>query len=465
MDRRKEYLLLRQELDDMPQALEQTMARAMKKYKRKRYQHMMQSIAGLACMVAVMFVILVNTFPSFAYACGRVPLLRELAQAVAFSPSLTAAVDNQYVQPIEQEQHLDDVTARVEYVIVDQKQVNVFYTLNSSKYQALEAQITLTDENGEKLKGYGIFYSGGSYGKENGELHSCTIDFMDTPVPQRLRLTMAVHDHGSWEKTETVQSLEEDLLSDKDLSAEEGLFLGEMTFDLAFDPIYTAQGETIDVGQTVLIDNQKLTVTTAEIYPTHIRINFADDVDNTAWLTNLSFYLEDEKGNRFSAISNGISATGSLDSPMMISHRLESSYFANSEHLKLYITKVKWLEKDRQRVRLDLAHTTADNLPQGVRFVRAEQYQGGWVLTFWVKLDEPHHFYAVWQRDYYDEDGKLYGINQERSNIIMAEDDPSAEGYFEAIIPLQNYTQDSVYLSPTFSQVVDVEPAVCIEIK
>ena len=54
----------------------------------------------------------------------------ELAQAVAWSPSLSAAVENDYVQPIGQSQTVNGVTATVEYVIVDRKQLSIFYTLD-----------------------------------------------------------------------------------------------------------------------------------------------------------------------------------------------------------------------------------------------------------------------------------------------------------------------------------------------
>ena len=43
-----------------------------------------------------------------------VTVLRELAQAVAWSPSLSAAVENDYVQPIGQSQTVNGVTATVE---------------------------------------------------------------------------------------------------------------------------------------------------------------------------------------------------------------------------------------------------------------------------------------------------------------------------------------------------------------
>ena len=92
-----------------------------------------------ACFLG--FVLLVNLFPPFARACGSVPVLRELALAVAWSPSLSAAVENEYVQPIGKSQTENGITATIEYVIVDQKQVNIFLTLKGEGYETLTAEM------------------------------------------------------------------------------------------------------------------------------------------------------------------------------------------------------------------------------------------------------------------------------------------------------------------------------------
>ena len=97
-----------------------------------------RSLGGLAACFAA-FVLLVNYCVPVAYACSKVPVLRELAEAVTFSRSLTDAVENEYVQPMELSQTENGITAEIAYLIVDQKQVNVFYRLDSEKYDQLEA--------------------------------------------------------------------------------------------------------------------------------------------------------------------------------------------------------------------------------------------------------------------------------------------------------------------------------------
>ena len=111
MTRNEEYQALLQELEPTPAALEGTAERALRRRRRDRRLRLFGVPAGSLAACFVAFVLLVNLFPPFARACGNVPVLRALAQAVAWSPSLSAAVENDYVQPIGQSQTVNGITA------------------------------------------------------------------------------------------------------------------------------------------------------------------------------------------------------------------------------------------------------------------------------------------------------------------------------------------------------------------
>ena len=463
MERREEYEALLKALQETPPALAGTMERVERKMRSSRRLRAAQSVLGGAAALILAFVLLINTFPSFATACGQVPLLKELAQAVAFSPSLSAAVENAYVQPIDEEQSAGVVTARVEYVIVDQKQLNIFYTLTSPRYQKLAANVSIAGIRGEQMEGYSL--SMGDWDAASGELQHCTVDFIDGEMPPGLRLSLEVYDNSSGEEADIPTS--EALWAD--WPTEEANILEAFVFDLHFDPAYTAQGEVLTLNQTFKLDSQQLTLTTAEIYPTHIRINFNDAPENTAWLKSLSFYLEDERGRRYEAIANGISASGSPDSPMMVSHRLESSYFAQARQLTLYITEVTWLDKNMERVRLDLANQTAEQLPQGVVFQEAKRLDKGWQLTFIAQRRQAHASYQLFGSQYYSEDGSVFDINSWSSGgSPYTEADGRRiedEMHFMTTIPLYGYTEEIVYLCPSYSRFVKLEQLVAIPLK
>ena len=114
--------------------LEGTLDRAIARQKRKNL--VFKPLIGLAASFAL-FVLLVNVSATVADACSGIPVLRELAEAVTFSPSLEDAVDNEYAQPINLFDQDGDASAKVEFLIVDQKQVNIFFRVFSDKYNEL----------------------------------------------------------------------------------------------------------------------------------------------------------------------------------------------------------------------------------------------------------------------------------------------------------------------------------------
>ena len=453
MNRNEEYNALLAELEQVPKQIDNTVEQAMQRLitSQKKRRGWVISCAGLAACFAC-FVLLVNLSVSFARACGSIPVLRELAKAVSWSPSLSAAVENEYVQPIGQSQTENGITATIEYVIVDQKQLHIFFTLDSDDYDNLNAEMPRYET--EQV----CSTIGSSWNQPPGTLLDFTLDYGDHNVPDSLTMTFGVTTYvePDWSAEAPVQSYEDEML--EPVEEEEPDYLAEFAFTLEFDPQFTAKGELIPVNWTFALDGQSLTVTEVEVYPTHVRVNVADDSHNTAWLKSLAFYLENEDGERFEPISNGVSATGDEDSPAYVSFRLESPYFADSEHLTLHVTGAEWLDKDMERVRVDLANRTAERLPEGVSFQSAEKRDGGWVLTFRVQQREENHSFQVWYSTFYDEAGNQYESNRRGTTT-------DASGYFEEMLPLPEYQEDVVWLQPTYSRTTTETTPIAIPIK
>lgn len=271
MNRKEEYDNLLAELDNTPPALEYTVARAKARAEKTRHirYFFTAPVSGIAVFLIV-FIVTVNMSATFAMACGRIPLLRELTAAVAFSPSLSAAVENEYVQPIELEQSENGITMRVEYIIVDQKQLNIFYSLQSKIYSHMDATPDISIPDGTPVEGCCI--QTGDPDAKNGELRHFTVDFVDRDMPGSLVLKCKVHDNGS--NVMTAQAPADSTQSEE---YREPDFISTFNFTLNFDPTYTHKGEVINLNKSFVLDGQHLTATTVEIYPTHIRLNLADD--------------------------------------------------------------------------------------------------------------------------------------------------------------------------------------------
>ena len=118
MNRNAELQALLLELEQTPEILDTSVDRAIwRSHAVKRRRKILGIPAGTLAACFLTFVLLVNLVPTFAYACGGVPLLRELAKAVALSPSLSAAVENEYVQPIGLSQTKNGITAAVQALL------------------------------------------------------------------------------------------------------------------------------------------------------------------------------------------------------------------------------------------------------------------------------------------------------------------------------------------------------------
>lgn len=442
MNRMDEYQALMAELDRNVPALETTLNRANQR-KRKRNKRILRPAAGLAACFAV-FVLLVNFCAPVAYACSLIPGLKELAAAVTFSRSLTDAVDNEYVQTMELSQTENDITAEIAYLIVDQKQVNVFYRLDSEVYAELAADPDVDSVDGENLP---CSVGSNDFGLPNGELQSVTIDFVEEDVPGSLKLKLQVYSNSITTPLEAPAAEERDIYFDIPDGPD---YLAEFEFVLEFDPKFTAAGKIFPVNQTVILEGQEITITDIEVYPSHMRVDIAESSENTAWLRRLDFYIETDWGMKFTPVSNGITATGSGDSESMVSYRADSTYFYEAEHLKLVITGAKWLRKDMQTTYLNLVTGETGELPEGATFVSAEKEGSDWVVTFHGALSEDQPMYQHFGSSFYDAEGKQYEINMWSHRY----GEPSDEGnitYFVDQFPLKNYPYDEVWLSPAYS--------------
>lgn len=451
MNRKEEYDQLLGQLEQIPDGLEGTLERAVKRQtKRRRWERLGGSLAACFCT----FVLLVNFCMPVAYACSQVPVLRELAQAVTFSRSLSDAVKNQYVQPISLSQTDQGVTASVEYLIVDQKQVNVFYRLDSDVYNGLSADASVYLADGSFAPA--VTGSNG-FETEMGVLRSFCVDFIDEDVPECLLVELNIRSVGAAVVDETVGEPKAD-------RGEEPEYLTKLKFRLDFDPAFTASGKVYPINQTVELGGQTVTITDMEVYPTHLRVNLEPEERNTAWLKDLDFYIETDWGMKFDPVANGITATGSEYSKDMISFRTDSTWFYEAKHLKLVITGATWLRKDMERVRVDLETGECGPLPEGVDFFEAKQTANRWEVSFRGTYRQAQHMHQLFGMEYYNEAGECFYINS-WSNVFGTLPEEQQDTHFIERLYLEDDSDTVVWLSPAYSHTWTAENVIELPIR
>ena len=462
MNRQQELQNLMHELENTPEEMTQMSPKTkIRARKRKIIKGTLMPPAVFAVML-LMIVAMVNISPTIAHAFEQVPVLRQIATAVNFSPSLTDAIQHEFVQHIGLEQTIDGITMRVEYIIVDQRQLNIFYTLHSPDYTYLSSwRPSVRCVYEETHLPVAIF--SGSVALGTGEIRQIVANFFDEQMPDSLVFELLVQPLGAPQMSVAVPA---DAPPPTEWVHTEPEGLVRFAFTLEFDPTFTEQGETLHLYHDFVLDGQRMTLTTVEIYPTHMRINLTACESNTAWLRSLHFFAENERGHRFDTISNGITAFGTTGSPMMVSHVLHSPFFAESRELTLFIEEVEWLDKDMERgVRVCLASETAEMLPEGVTLYEARWDGRSWHLAFAIVERAENHSHSVFMQEYFNENGDAFHFTSWASGMRRHYPPENFVPYvFFVEFALVDFPYDVVYLSPSYSRLVRFSEPVMIRL-
>lgn len=465
MNRNSEYTELIKKLEDTPLKLDYTVSRARsRKSKYERRRRAKKAVffpLGLLAAVFLIFTVLVNYSAPFADACSAIPVLDRLAEALKMSPSLSDALKNDYVQKIGLEQSKDGVSAKIEYVIVDQKELNIFYSLGSDKYSEMKGTCKIT----KPLSGYSVL----SYHEpqiQDSSLRKIVVDFSNGfYMPDSVEMTLSVFDaEGSYEgsSAESPGALPEYEYSDP-------IRIADFDFALKFDPEHTASGELIIVDKPFKLDGQSLTLENVEIYPSHTRLYFSAAEGNSAWLKDLDFYLENGKGEIFDG-RDGISSMGESESPMMSTYLIQSAYFYDTDQIKLCIRAATWLEKDKEQMQINMSTGTADDLPDGVKLEYVGEYSNGRKLYFSVPSTYNNRELLAW--NFFDADGNYYnlgeryrtggGVFYEEVGKVIGEKDAFVE---QITIYKEGYSGDEIWIPLNYSKETKLSSPLEIRIK
>lgn len=436
MNRNAEYEQLMQSLDSLP-IPEGGVNRALRRRRRNRF--LLRPLAGIAAAFAL-FIFLVNVSATVAYACSCVPGLRELASAVTFSRSLSDAVENEYVQAMDLVESNGEIKVRVEYLIVDQKNVTVFFRCLSEKYPLLEVEPEVFAVEGEASPPCAVGLGGAV---PTGELRSLSISYFEEDVPSSLHLHLKLlNSEFGGTKSEPAPGK-----TREDEPQTEPRYIAAFDFLLQFDPYFTAQGKHFEAKKRIVLEDQTLYITGIDVYPSYLSFSIQGDAANTAWLKSLSFYLVTDRGERFNPVSNGITATGTADTPEMITYRADSAFFYEAGEITLYVTGAEWLDKAKETVRIDLKNAEADDMPEGAALVSAEREDGRWIITV-LREDRVSQ---VFMPDYYDAEGTHYLLRSWTTGASMLDGREAPEGYTYERYPLDDYPYDEVWFVPRYT--------------
>lgn len=407
MNRMEEYRALLEELEQTPAELAFTMTRVQaRRRKNCAFRTLRTAAAGLGGVLTA-FALAVNLSMPFALACMGVPVLKPLMEAVAFSESLKAMVENNFLQPVNQSQAADGAEMTIHYLVYDGMEMHVFYTASYNGSTEIEISPDYTHPDGSDL---GTLSWSDGLPPKKGELGHMSVGLHSgAQFPSRVRMKAEIRlrrDYYS-DAAEPIPAPEpyDEWRNPDDVDWHKEP-VAVLEFDLTLDERFIKAKRVYEPHAEVNLEGRLLTVEAVTVYPTGTQLVIRQREDNDAVLNSLDMWLENGSGKRIEQGSSGgvISAGGAEEGTT--NYFLKSVYFEPGDDLTLCIAEAKWREKGRQRRTLDLVDYENSDLPEGAALTNVTRNGNDLRLTFRTQA-EGGNFASGW----YDENDKLEYFN------------------------------------------------------
>ena len=332
----------------------------------------------LTAVLAVLgvFMFLINVSPRIAYAFEKVPVLDQLTGFLRFSHERPSTPDIGYIQELNLTQSLDDVTVCVDFLVVGDHRVTVFYRLDMKQKDAIFANVKLLSPDGSVSPGMDFSsFLDHTEGPLDG-LKSFTVQFSED-IPSSFLLHFDLYYRELPHSEQTPRT---------------AFFL------LEFDPANTAPRKHFDLDRTLVLltedgYEEKLRLTGLDTYADHVNFTLEGLRENHSWYQMLRGYVETPDGTRYD-LSDGTARIydWSFDHPRFfftedrdveqIILQADGILLSNASALTLGLLETEYELKDqRPAAHVDLVNGTAENLPEGTELVRTAHTENGWELT------------------------------------------------------------------------------------
>ena len=176
-------------------------------------------------------------------------------------------------------------------------------------------------------------------------------------------------------------------------------------------PELAEEGKVYKLNKEVEIEHQKMTIDTVTIYPLRTAIQVTFDESNSMKLLHFEdMRIEDEHGEVWSKIQNGISGVGSGENTE--TYYLQSNYFERPEKLFLKFEKMLALPKEDAYLIVDTMKKTVLHKPSMGNFEVTNITTGSIAGRVEIEEDLPYSFFSSIE----NANGEMVGMEQETSS-------------------------------------------------
>lgn len=285
----------------------------------------------ITAILLLSFVTSISVSPAFANKMASIPGLDRVVALIKQDRGLTAAVENDFYQPINASQEKNGITVILDGVIADKKGMIVFYSVESKE----------TELSSLELK-YVQLWSG-----LHTQYYSFDLGNYSFPL-------ITKENSNVFSRSEHIGSVKQG----KDLSWAVGLKNGDKIehFRIPFSYEKTmVKSKEIEVNKEVVVEGQKFIVKKLIVDPTQTTVRIEENPNNSKKLLSRAFdelKLVDEVGRTWSAMPGNsfkVLPKGHLwEVPLM-----ESFYFHDPKELTLTFGKIAAMEKEEAYILID----------------------------------------------------------------------------------------------------------------
>jgi hypothetical protein len=462
MNRNNEFQELKKELEETPFELDYSISKAISRVKKQKHFDLFWKTPLITLgSVLIIFISAVNLFPKVALAMSEVPLLKYLIIAVSFDPSLRLAVEHDYYQVLGERQTQGDVSATVDYMIVDAGRISLFFHVDAPVKEGIYS-FELLNDDGTPFSA-GIFYDTGYVA---GELESITIEFLEKAVtiPTDFTFHLTVNSDPNFKSSMEVSS---DQISPapsqnspvSNSTQDTAEFEHSFTFRIHTDQSFRQTVATYPINQYVTISNQKIYLEQLDIYPTKTGLSLSCDKDNEAVVYNLNVYFKDENGKLYKNPTNGVTATLDSEANNINSIYFASSYFSTSKHITMYITGINIIPKEKLYGDIDYEHKTITNLPENI-IIDTMRLKDD-ILTFTLKgyREKASNAYEIIHSRYWDETDQLYSFGSWSTGVNDSSD------YFTSTYKIPDFSKHQYRIKWGYAPTIHLDTPIEIQVK
>ncbi|MFJ7973681.1 DUF4179 domain-containing protein [Psychrobacillus sp. NPDC096389] len=375
----------------------------------------------IAAILLISFITSVSVSPVFATKVAAIPGMERIIDLIQQDRGLTAAVENEFYQPLNLSQEKNGITVTLDGVIADKKGMVIFYSVRTKDMDESSLGLKYLRLWSEMNVQYGL-------------------DFMDSALPLSTKSDSKVFSGSEYIENVPYKN---------NLSLAIGIKNGEVieNFNIPFTyKKMEVESKNIVVNKEVEIEGQHFKVKELIVDPIRTIVRIEENPNNTKKLLARPFdelELVDEKGRKWSALP------GNAYKPLKESNvwevpLKESFYFYEPKKLTLTFGKIAAMNKEEAYILIDLESKEFLEQPSKSIFSNLQVEDNR--LSFTVEVGQDYDMNMVRFLKFKDADRKEFyihygGRTPVSSNYVKGSVTNSpGEGKIEFELPDKSFT-------------------------